>query len=138
MRLFQLSQTITALHSLLAEKPEEPKLPQTGEVFGETGITGAIRLLLQTSKFPLAPMQIRTELMNRGFDLSEYANAMAVIHNTLKRLDSQGELMTVKNPSGQVISYTIRRPKSLGERIVDASKSKRKGSYGGPPVTEKT
>jgi hypothetical protein len=119
MRLGQLKDTIDALVALVKEKPAE--LPSTEEVFGETGITAAIRVLLSHSRVPLAPMQIRTELMNRGFDLSDYANAMAVVHNTLKRLDKQGELMTVRDPSGQVIAYTTRR--QGGDEIEDSLKS---------------
>jgi len=106
LRVGQLAQTINALSSLLTVRPAEIDVPE--EVFGESGITAAIRVLLTRSKVPLAPVQIRTELMSHSFDLSDYANAMAVIHNTLKRLDKQGELMTVKNSSGQIIAYTTR------------------------------
>jgi hypothetical protein len=127
MRLGHLSQTIQALTSLLQSQPVEPVVFADGdELFGETGITGAIRFLLTNSKLPLSPTQIRTELMDKGFDLSSYSNAMAVIHNTLKRLDSQGELMTVKNPSGQIVGYTTRwRGNSTVDDLKDALKADR-------------
>jgi hypothetical protein len=119
-RLGQLKQTIETLSALVGEQPAETaNLP--GELFGESGITGAIRLLFQRSKIPLTPVQIRTELTNHGFDLSDYVNAMAVIHNTLKRLNSQGELIIVTDVSGQAVAYTAR--KSIGQMIADGATS---------------
>lgn len=107
MRIGHLAETVQAYDQLLQAKPAEPdELP--GEMFGETGITGAIRLLLQRAKTPLSPTQIRDELMDHGFDLNDYANALAVIHNTLKRLDRQGELLSVKDTGGQTYGYTTR------------------------------
>jgi hypothetical protein len=103
-RLTTLKETIEGLNALIEEKPSEPELP--AELFGETGISGAIRFLLQRSNVPLAPIQIRTQLMSHGFDLSDYANATALIHNTLKRLERQGEVLTVKDSSGKAIAYT--------------------------------
>jgi hypothetical protein len=107
VKIATLKQTIEGLSALLQDKPAEPaELPE--ELFGETGISGAIRFLLMRSEVPLTPVQIRHKLTEHAFDLSDYANAMAVIHNTLKRLDKQGELMTVKDASGQTIAYTTR------------------------------
>jgi YD repeat-containing protein len=128
LRLGQLSQTIQALDLLLQTKPIEPvELLETDQVFGETGITNAIRALLVRTKTPLSPVQIRAELMNRNFDLSDYVNAMAVIHNTLKRLDKQGELTTVKNPAGQIIAYTAHLQDAMkAERIAKAKEELRK------------
>jgi hypothetical protein len=110
LKIGQLSQTMNALMSMLEPKPPDATniSDAAGLLFGETGISGAIRLLLTRSERPLTPVQIRTELINHGFDLSDYANAMAVVHNTLKRLQSQGELMTVQDPSGQAVAYTTR------------------------------
>jgi hypothetical protein len=60
-----------------------------------TGITDGIRLLLRQAmekNIILDARNIRDLLAKRGFDLSQYANEMAVIHNTLRRLEKQGEL----------------------------------------------
>ena len=105
-RLGRLKQTIEGLSALIQEPTTE--LPERDGPFSEAGISAAIRVLLHTAKVPMSPVQIKTELWKRGFDLSEYANAMSVIHNTLKRLDRQGELMTVKDGAGQVVAYTTR------------------------------
>lgn len=112
-RLTSLKQAMDGLSSLMKDRPvdydeELPVGELPGELFGETGITGAIRLILQRSKSPLAPVQIRTELMSHGFDLSDYANATAVIHNTLKRLISQREVTAVTDSSGKPIAYALR------------------------------
>jgi hypothetical protein len=101
-----LKQTIEGLSALTQEQPTE-STEVSGELFGETGITGAIRLLLTTANVPLSPIQIRNDLKRHGFDLSDYVNAMTVIHNTLKRLESQGELLTVKDSAGKAVADSM-------------------------------
>lgn len=109
LKIHQLSQTIKALDYLLQEKPIEPgELAAMTDLVGESGITGAIRVLLANSKLPLSPVEIRSELVSHGFDLKDYANAMAVIHNTLKRLERQDEITPVKDADGQVTGYMMR------------------------------
>jgi hypothetical protein len=146
LRIRHLSESLNALTFMLQEKPAELAEEDVDNVFGETGITAAIRVLLSRSKVPLAPVQIRTELMNRGFDLSNYENAMAVIHNTLKRLDRQGELTTVRNPSGQIVAYTMRwigpgsaeRSGMRGEIDPDKLPDEVRAALGHPKKTELT
>jgi hypothetical protein len=130
LKLAHLSETIAAYESLLQAPPENLRSKYTlADLMGDGGITDAIRLLLTNSKLPLGPVQIRDGLREQGFDLSGYANEMAVIHNTLKRLERQGELLTVTNPAGQIVAYTTafqgdmehplrelsRRPKSAAQ-----------------------
>jgi len=45
---------------------------------------------------------VRTSLADQGFNLSQCANKLAVIHNTLSRLEKQGEVMQVS--SGWVLT----------------------------------
>jgi hypothetical protein len=106
-RLATLKATIEGLSALVQDKPAEPT-QISEELLVGSSITGAIRVVLMHSNVPLSPTQIRTELAKNGFDLSEYANEMTVIHNTLKRLEGQGELLTVKDSSDKVIAYTTR------------------------------
>jgi hypothetical protein len=128
-RLTVLKETIQGLSALIEEPPTQPEIPD--ELFGETGISGAIRFLLQRSNVPLAPIQIRTQLMQHGFDLSDYNNATALIHNTLKRLERQGEVLTVRDPAGKAVAYTTHfQSPDFGP--------KRKRKFGDPPVTEET
>jgi hypothetical protein len=107
-RLAALKGTIEGLSVLVDDPPAKPSatLNMSDLLVGETGITAAIRLLLQQADGSLTPVQIRTELMSHGFDMSDYANAMAVIHNTLTRLERQGEVTRLDLPSGSVYSMT--------------------------------
>ena len=74
----------------------------------ETGISDAIRHVLMTSPTPMSPTQVRDALEKGGLDLTAYANKLSVIHNTLKRSERQGELMTVRDAKGNVVAYTTR------------------------------
>jgi len=58
-------------------------------------LTSAIRQLLAVSIAPMRPPDVRTALADQGFNLSQYANKLAVIHNTLGRLEKQGEALQV-------------------------------------------
>src|SRR5262249_24890 len=58
-------------------------------------LTSAIRQLLAASTSPMRPPDIRTALLDQGFNLSQYANKLAVIHNTIGRLAKHGEPMQV-------------------------------------------
>lgn len=59
----------------------------------------------------MKPPEIKAQLLHHGFDIGEYANPLAVIHNTLRRLGVQGELIIVKNPAGQ-IAYAISKERN--------------------------
>lgn len=97
-RAMELKKSIEVLSGLCEENPavrdaalealEQMMLP-------EFGITAGIRaILLEADNNGIIPSStdIRDLLLKRKFDLSEYANAMAVIHNTLNRLEKQGEI----------------------------------------------
>jgi hypothetical protein len=58
-------------------------------------LTSAIRQLLAESTSPMRPPDLRDALVDRGFNVSQYANKLAVIHNTLSRLEKQGEALQV-------------------------------------------
>ena len=118
-RLNQLKKTVDALSALLKENPALDDgfsnayrvlasiegLSASGA--GDMGISDAIRQILLESKTPLTPPEIKTHLWNRGFNLGGYANALAVIHNTLKRLNKQGEIAGIVGTAGEVTSYVI-------------------------------
>jgi len=58
-------------------------------------LTSAIRQVLAESAVPMRPLDLRDTLTNRGFNVTQYANKLAVIHNTLSRLERQGEVIQV-------------------------------------------
>ena len=60
-------------------------------------ITDATRQILQTAKVPVAPTEIKKQLLNMGKDLSDQKNVMAGIHSLLRRLVAGGEIETRDN-----------------------------------------
>jgi len=104
-RLIQLTKAADSLRDLLATPTAGVLDLYYGRVVSELGITDAIREVLGESKMPMAISTIKSELIDRGVSLSEYANPGAVIHNTLTRLERQGEVVRVQNPAGQTVAY---------------------------------
>jgi len=113
-RLTQLKATIDSLSALVEndldswQQAAMDAATVVAEARGEirdAGITDSIRFVLTASPVPLTPTQVRDALKNFGVDL-DYANSLSVIHNTLRRLERQGELMTVRGPDGKVVAYT--------------------------------
>lgn len=106
-RIAQLKSAITILKGLLEGPQKASPSEVVTEEIGDIGITEAIRTVLRT--FPgmcVTPAQVKTDLIETKFDLSKYANPSAVIHNTLKRLEAQGEVVQITIPSGT--SYMLK------------------------------
>lgn len=104
LRLTQLKTTADSLRALLDVEGLDVKIDR---IVRELGITNAIREVLASSRMPMSASSIKSELMNRGLDLSGYANPGAVIHNTLTRLEKQHEVVRVQNPAGQTVAYAL-------------------------------
>jgi hypothetical protein len=69
-------------------------------------LTDAIRYVLQAANGPLSPPAVRARLMtDLDFDFSKYKQELVPIHNTLKRLERQGEILSVKNEQGLTFGY---------------------------------
>ena len=67
----------------------------------DLGLTDAIRWVFkQPIILPLTPTDVRDRLAELGFDLSKYAHMMPPIHNTLKRMKENGEIVEVDAPLG--------------------------------------
>jgi hypothetical protein len=111
LRLMQLKTTAESLRALLGIEGLDVKIDG---IVSELGITDAIREVLASSKIPLSPSVIKSELVNRGVDLSRYANPAAVIHNTLTRLEKQHEVARVQNPAGMTVAYTLNKNSLYG------------------------
>jgi hypothetical protein len=77
------------------------------------GLTEACRTILRGAGVPMTPVEVRDRLQAVGVDLSAYANALAAIHTTLKRLNDAGELRSVTRPGqggAARIGYVWNRP----------------------------
>ncbi len=85
-RIQVLKKTILSLGELLGEEFEPESV----------GITNAIRKVLREAQDDrgtyISPIGVRNALQKDNFPLSEYKNALAVIHTTLKRLEDQHEV----------------------------------------------
>ena len=60
-----------------------------------TRLTSAIRQVMADAIYPLRPPELRCALLKHGLNMTQYANNLAVIHNTLSRLERQGEVTEV-------------------------------------------
>jgi hypothetical protein len=117
IRLDQLKITWDGLAKLLQDAPAEKDSrgrwyssivnPENLDM-DDLGITDAIRRILSEAHSPMSPTQIKEALESGGLVLGGYANPHAVVHNTLKRLEKQGELLSVKDASGKVFAYTTK------------------------------
>jgi|SRR5271157_2696696 len=105
-----LQKTILSLGELLGEEFE----PET------VGITQAIRKVLKDSSDDkgsfMSPVGIRNILQKDGFPLSDYKNALAVIHTTLKRLEDQREVESMTGTNGKAY-YRWNKANITGEDI---------------------
>ena len=67
----------------------------------DMGLTEAIRWVFrQPMLLPLTPTGVRDELARMGYDLEKYAAMMPPIHNTLKRMKDNGEIVEVDDYVG--------------------------------------
>ncbi len=82
--------------------------------------TDAIRWILK-SYGPLSAPRVRDELIQLGFDFSKYKQELVPIHNTLKRLEEQGEVQAIRNDPGTTVVYKWIDPvaKALAENNAD-------------------
>jgi hypothetical protein len=95
-----------------------PGLPPLGVAtqlgdYADIGLTDAIRAAIKASTNPLEPTEIRDLIVHGGFDLSGRSNAMANIHQVLRRLVAQQELKEVPSTDGKT------RFEWIGSKSVD-------------------
>ena len=92
-RIIRLKQTIAGLANLCDGSPQlERDLSHVVPLPPRfMRLTSAIRQVLSDSKSPVRPPELRTALQEHGLNMAHYANKLAVIHNTLARLERQGE-----------------------------------------------
>lgn len=96
-RILHLKQTISGLMAL-CEQDEEPKgdKAEFAPSFPRSvRLTSATRQVLAESESPITPPKLRDILIRRGLNMSQYANQLSVIHNTLLRLQRQGQTMQI-------------------------------------------
>jgi hypothetical protein len=98
---------VDSLTVVSEESPDElPADVNLDERLGLTmKFTDGVRKALQFTNGSLTAPQIRDQLVKIGFDFSKYKQELVPLHNTLKRLEEQGEVESVRNAQGQITGY---------------------------------
>jgi hypothetical protein len=85
------------------------------------GLTDACRTVLRSAGGPMTAAELRDRLAVIGFDLSRYANALAALHTTLKRLAEAGEVAaTAAGP--RKMAYRWQRAPGAATRILQEAR----------------
>lgn len=92
----------------------------------DVSLIDAIRTVLQLSIDSLTPVEIKKWLKDAEFDIDKYANPLAVIHTTLKRMKENIEVKE-ESKSGKKSYRLMSLEEQLRERL----------AKGGPPLFEK-
>jgi hypothetical protein len=97
-RIVRLKQTIAGLAGLCGNNSHsEPSVNRVLPLAPPfMRLTSAIRQVLAATSAPMRPPELRAELLNRGLSLAQYGNKLAGIHNTLSRLQRQGEVIELE------------------------------------------
>jgi len=107
-RIVSLKQTIEGLSALCEPEEAEDLVQVGGGLYPEsmTSLTDAIRKIFSESNEPvLTPPEVRDALLAMSVNLAKYKQPLVPIHNTLKRLESQEEIVSVKDDAGSVRGY---------------------------------
>jgi len=124
-RIVNLKQTIDGLAALCEPETDEDLVQVNGGKvphFYNTSLTDAIRRIFSDSKERmLAPTEVRDALVAMGVDLKKYKQQLVPIHNTLKRLEAQGELVAFRDDTGDLRGYRWVSPLARAVAEVDSS-----------------
>ena len=92
---------VTNLQNLCAEMNQKTFDQRVDRVIKKdlkTGITQSARVILEETFFPMTPSELLRSIEARKYNLTRYANPLAVIHTVLKRLLQSGEVREVLQP----------------------------------------
>ena len=106
-RILRLKQTIDGLAALCEPEPNEDLVQvEGGRTLFQASLTDAIRRIFSETTEPmLTPVEVRNALLEMGVKLTKYKQPMVPIHNTLKRLETQGELVPFRDDTGDLRGY---------------------------------
>jgi len=106
-RIVNLKQTIEGLAALCDPEPVDDSLPVGNRLAGYSiSLTDAIRRIFSESQeYLLTPPKVRDALLAMGVDLAKYKQPLVPVHNTLKRLESQGEIVPFRDDNGEFRGY---------------------------------
>lgn len=95
-RISVVAKAVDCLVALSEDKDYSSELPRElqAEVSEDkNGITEEIRNFVFSQFIPVTAPQVRDALKQGGFSEEDYPNLLNVVHNTLRRLEKQGEIV---------------------------------------------
>lgn len=114
MEIAALEQSIRAFEPLVngpaLGTPNESTAWGLPGTYSDIGLTNSIRVAIKASTGPLEPTEVRDTILHKGFDLSGRSNAMANIHQVLRRLVAQREVREVTRGDGKTRYEWIEEP----------------------------
>jgi hypothetical protein len=94
LEILRLQQIVNAL-AVSADSAEiQERANAEWQVYIE--LAQAIEALVNNSTSPLTPIQVRDHLLFYGYNIGRYSNPMAMIHQTLKRLATDGRIRMLR------------------------------------------
>jgi hypothetical protein len=126
-RIVRLKQTIDGLAALCEPEPNEDVVQaKAGHMLFQASLTASIRSIFSETTEPmLTPVEVRNALLEMGVNLTKYKQPMVPIHNTLKRLEAQGELVPFIDDAGDLRGYRWVSPLARAVAEVDSLKMRR-------------
>ncbi len=135
LRIMSLKQTIDGLTNLCEPDPffveTQSHDTQTGfNIRSKFRLSFAIRQIFSESeKHALTPTEVRDALLKIDAKFAErYKQPLVPIHNTLKRLEAQGELIAIRDDSGDFRGYRWVSPLARAVAEVDPIQQLAKGA----------
>jgi hypothetical protein len=125
-RIVSLKQAVDGLTALCDPEPEEVVRTSRGDITTAFKLSYAIRQVFSDSQeYKLTPTEVRDALLRMGVDLAKkYKQPLVPIHNTLKRMEAQGELVPVRDDNGDLRGYRWVSPLARAVAEVDSLRLK--------------
>jgi multidrug resistance efflux pump len=95
LKIVRMQGLVKALSTRVAERENAEEYEVEANRY--VNLMQAIEAIINQENGPMAPLQVREALTNHGYDLSSYANPMAMVHQTLRRLSEQGKIRAFPN-----------------------------------------
>jgi len=121
-RILSLKQAVEGLTALCNPAPmEEVVETSKGNITTTFKLSYLIRKVFADSEeYMLTPTEVRDALVEMGLDLSRYKQPLVPIHNTLKRLETQGELVAFRDDNNELRGYRWVSPLARAVAEVDS------------------
>lgn len=105
--ILQISRMIEANIDLLPESEQEQLLAAMDDSMVPSGLTDAVLRVMPTGKF-LSAVDVRSRLLQTGYNLSDQSNPLAGIHTTLRRL-ANGKKVLMEEQGGKMVFAKVKK-----------------------------